>query len=64
MKTNQYVQKLIPTQHWSKLSQEVETSTPWMQKVNVIILENVNGVNGPLAIEDVTSNMTWVAFWM
>jgi hypothetical protein len=35
-----------------------------MQKVNVIILENVNGVNGPLAIEDVTSNMTWVAFWM
>jgi hypothetical protein len=35
-----------------------------MQKDNVIILENVNGVDGPLAIEDVTSNMTRVAFWM
>jgi hypothetical protein len=35
-----------------------------MQKDNVIILENVNGVDEPLAIEDVTSNMTWLAFWV
>jgi hypothetical protein len=35
-----------------------------MQKDNVIILENVNGVDGPLAIEDVISNMIWVAFWV
>jgi hypothetical protein len=35
-----------------------------MQKDNVIILENVNGVDGPLAIEDVTSNMTCETFWM